>query len=98
MNSESSFLRYLEKHHGTVLVRIPEQSWFNRKCRKLQAVCAQLQQSLARHLADVEIKIVDSTPVPVLKPYRGNSSPCFPSRETDRLWLLCFAERVLLWR
>lgn len=78
MNSESSFLRYLEKHHGTVLVRIPEQSWFNRKCRKLQPACAQLQQSLTIHLADVEIKIVDSTPVPVLKPYRGNSSPCFP--------------------
>lgn len=78
MNSESSFLRYLEKHHGTELVRIPEQSWFNRKCRKLQTVCTELQQALATLSADVDIKIVDSTPVPVLKPYRGNNSPCFP--------------------
>ena len=78
MNSESSFLRYLEKHHGDVLLRIPEQSWFNRKCRKLQPVAQELQSMIATFLADVEVKIVDSTPVPVLKPYRGHNSPCFP--------------------
>jgi len=78
MNSESSFLRYLKKHHGEVLGQVPEQSWFNRKCRKLQSTAMNLQQTIANLLGGVEIKIIDSTPVPVLKAYRGNDSPCFP--------------------
>lgn len=78
MNSESSYLRYLAKHHGDVFRTLPERSWFNRKCRKLQPICAELQHAIATLLADAEIKIIDSTPVPVLKPYRGNYSPCFP--------------------
>lgn len=78
MNSESSFLRYLAKHHGDIFLSLPERSWFNRKCRNLQPAVAELQQQLASELAKVEIKIIDSTPVPVLKSYRGNNSPCFP--------------------
>jgi hypothetical protein len=78
MNSESSYLRYLAKHHGDVFITLPERSWFNRKCRNLQPTATKLQQVFAAELSDVEFKIVDSTPVPVLKPYKGNNSPCFP--------------------
>ena len=84
MNSESSYLRYLAKHHGDVFLTLPERSWFNRKCRTLQPLCEQLQQQLTLRLADSELKIVDSTPVPVLKPYRGNNSPCFPRGEQTK--------------
>jgi hypothetical protein len=78
MNSESSYLRYLQKHHGDVFITLPERSWFNRKCRMLQPICEQLQQQLATILTDLDLKIIDSTPVPVLKSYRGHNSPCFP--------------------
>jgi len=78
MNSERSFLRYLKNNHEHIFPTLPEQSWFNRKCRKLQPIYRSIQQQLAiRHLQD-DILIVDSTPVPILKPYRGHGSPCFP--------------------
>jgi hypothetical protein len=78
MNSERSFLRYLTKNHSTIFTRLPEQSWFNRKCRKLTPVSIQIQQQLVMaHLQD-NLRIIDSTPVPVLKPYRGHDSRCFP--------------------
>ena len=78
MNSESSYLRYLAKHHGDDFITLPERSWFNRKCRSLQPVAHELQQTLAHALSDINTKIVDSTPVPVVKRYRGTYTPCFP--------------------
>jgi len=78
MNSESSYLRYLAKHHGDVFITLPERSWFNRKCRFLQPVCVIIQQTIAETISDTDTHIVDSTPVPVVKRYRGANSPCFP--------------------
>lgn len=77
MNSERSFLRHLKNNHEHIFPKLPEQSWFNRKARKLQPVYQSIQQQLAMsHLQD-NVRIIDSTPVPVLKPYRGNHSPRF---------------------
>mgnify|MGYP006302835773 CR=1 FL=1 len=77
MNSERSFLRHLKNNHEHIFLKLPEQSWFNRKARKLQPVYRSIQQQLTlRHLQD-NIRIIDSTPVPVLKPYRGSHSLCF---------------------
>lgn len=78
MNSESSYLRYLTKHHGDVFTTLPERSWFNRKCKKLRPICERLQRELAERLSGTCTKIVDSTPIPVVKRYRGAYSPCFP--------------------
>lgn len=84
MNSERSFLRHLKNNHEHIFPKLPEQSWFNRKARKLQPVYSSIQTQLAMgHLQD-NIRIIDSTPVPVLKPYRGNHSPCFKrGRQTN---------------
>jgi IS5 family transposase len=68
----------MHRPNGDVFITLPERSWFNRKCRNLQPTATKLQQVFAAELSDVEFKIVDSTPVPVLKPYKGNNSPCFP--------------------
>jgi hypothetical protein len=78
MNSERSFLRYLTNNHITIFTQLPEQSWFNRKCRRLIGVTQVIQQQLVMsHLQDT-LRIIDSTPVPVVKRYRGASSVCFP--------------------
>lgn len=84
MNSERSFLRYLNNNHQTIFPRLPEQSWFNRKCRKLTRSTQLIQQQLVMtHLQDT-LRIIDSTPVPVVKRYRGASSVCFPrGKQTD---------------
>lgn len=77
MNSESSFLRHLRNNYQTTFTRLPEQSWFNRKSKRLQPVCIVLQQELVLgHLQD-RVRIVDSTPIPVVKLYRGGYTPCF---------------------
>lgn len=77
MNSERSFLRHLKHNHEHIFPKLPEQSWFNRKARKLQPVYRMVQQQLVMsHLQD-NVRIIDSTPVPVLKPFRGHNSPCF---------------------
>jgi Transposase DDE domain len=77
MNSESSFLRHLKNNYQTTFIRLPEQSWFNRKSKRLQSVCISLQQQLALVNLQDSLRIVDSTPVPVVKLYRGGYTPCF---------------------
>jgi hypothetical protein len=77
MNSESSFLRHLKNNYHTIFTQLPEQSWFNRKCRRLHPVCLGLQQQLVLGHLQNNIRIVDSTPVPVVKLYRGGYTPCF---------------------
>jgi hypothetical protein len=77
MNSESSFLRHLKNNYQTTFTKLPEQSWFNRKSKRLQSACMALQQELVfSHLQD-RVRIVDSTPIPVVKLYRGGYTPCF---------------------
>lgn len=78
MNSETSFLRHLRNNYQTTFTKLPEQSWFNRKSKRLQPVCMALQQQLTLKHWQNTIRIVDSTPIPVVRRYRGGYSTCFP--------------------
>lgn len=78
MNSETSFLRHLRNNYQTTFTRLPEQSWFNRKSKRLQSVCESLQQQLVLACLQSPIRIVDSTPVAVVRRYRGGYTTCFP--------------------
>lgn len=77
MNSESSFLRYLANNHGDIFTTLPERSWFNRKCKQLLPVCVCLQQDFVHAFPNTALRIIDSTPIPVVRLYRGGYTPCF---------------------
>lgn len=81
-NSESSFLRYLAKHHSDLFPQLPEQSWFNRKAKKLQPVTEHIHRLLLTKLgADrLKIRIIDATGVPVVKLHRARRCPLFRPR------------------
>ena len=81
INSESALLRHLGNNHGHVFERLPERSWFNRKARKLFPLCEKIIEQLLEQLDLGNIRVVDSTPVPVCKVYRGAWSKCFPRGE-----------------
>jgi len=78
INSESAFLRHLEKNYGDFFEQLPEQSWFNRKARKLAPLCDEVARGLTQGLDLGDIRIPDSTPIPVVKRYRGSTSAIFP--------------------
>jgi len=78
MNSETSFLRHLRNNYQATFTKLPEQSWFNRKSKRLQSVCESLQRELVLSHLQEQVRIVDSTPIPVVRRYRGGYSTCFP--------------------
>ena len=78
MNSESSFLRYLRKNHPRSFPDLPERSWFNRKSRWLTPMIEKIQKQLVTEKNDSRTYIIDSTPTPTVKRYRGHNSVCFP--------------------
>lgn len=82
INSESAFLRYLMKHHADKLPEIPEQSWFNRKTKHLTTLIDKIYQLLLKRLgvAEIEIRIVDATGVPVVKLHRARRCRSFERR------------------
>lgn len=81
-NSERSFLRYLGQHHKDAFPMLPERSWFNRKAEKLVYIQRNMHQLLLqKSCADmIEIRIVDTTPVPVVKIYRANKCATFEKK------------------
>lgn len=82
-NSERSFLRYLSKHHGNIFPNLPEQSWFNRKARKLCAEEKDVYFLLLKKLGvdSISIRIVDSTPVPVVRLWRAGNCTLFKRKK-----------------
>jgi IS5 family transposase len=78
-NSERSFLRYLGQHHRDAFPSLPEQSWFNRKARALVEEEKAIHQLLLKKLRveKIEVRIVDTTPIPVVKLYRANRCRLF---------------------
>jgi hypothetical protein len=78
-SSERSFLRYLAGHHPGLFSRLPEHSWFNRKARKLLQEQREIHVLLLSKLrADrIEIRIVDTTPIPVVRIYRSKKCKSF---------------------
>ena len=82
INSESAFLRYIVKHHANRLPQIPEQSWFNRKTKRLTREIDEIYQLLLKRLgvAKIEIRIVDATGIPVVKLHRARKCRSFQRR------------------
>jgi hypothetical protein len=81
INSETALLRHLASNYGDIFERLPEQSWFNRKARKLGVLCDSIAEQLLDRMDLGSVQIPDSTPVPVCKRYRGYNSPIFPRGE-----------------
>jgi len=78
-SSESSFLRYLEQHHIQYFPKLPERSWFNRKAKKLVAKEKMIHHLLLEKLEvqDVQIRIIDTTGIPVVKLHRARTCRSF---------------------
>lgn len=93
-NSESGFLRYAGNHHKDIFPRIPKQSWFNRKSKKLVGTIQDIHALLLQKLcADrIEIRIVDTTGVPVVKLHRARYCRGF-ERKTEVNYGYCAAKK-----
>lgn len=89
-SSERSFLRYIRNHHSDIFTQIPEQSWFNRKAKKLVYVERNMHQLLLQKLGVqyIDLRIVDSTPVPVVKPWRAKNCNLF-EKKTEAAFGYC---------
>jgi IS5 family transposase len=94
-SSERSFVRYLKNHHSHTFPSLPERSWFNRKARKCvgieKEIHALLLQKLKAHR--IEIRIVDTTPVPVVKLWRAGHCRSF-ERKTEVNYGYCASKKL----
>lgn len=81
-NSERAFLRYLGKHHRDIFPSIPEQSWFNRKAKKLVQKEKMIHKLMLQKLGarSIKIRIVDSTGIPVVKLHRARNCKSFQKK------------------
>lgn len=93
-NSESGFLRYAGKHHHDFFPHIPKQSWFNRKSKKLKSTVRDVHTLLLQKLYAhrIEIRIVDTTGVPVVKLHRAHYCKGF-EQKTEANYGYCAAKK-----
>lgn len=82
-SSESSFLRFLSTNELPGLTAVPEQSWYNRKAKKLTVKSEEIRLLLLAKLGvnDINIRIVDTVPVPVVSYIRAKRCRSF---QTDK--------------
>lgn len=94
-SSESSFLRYFKKHHGDIFIRLPERSWFNRKAKKLILPQIEIHELLLQKLGvdEIKLRIVDSTPLPVVKLHRAGKCVSF-ERKTEVNYGYCASKKM----
>lgn len=94
-SSESSFLRYLENHHRNIFARLPERSWFNRKAKKLVSMQNEIHELLLQKLGTnrVKLRIVDTTPLPVVKLHRAGRCVSF-ERKTEVNYGYCASKKM----
>jgi len=74
---ESSFLRFIQNLKlKSFFPKIPEQSRFNRRSKLLAPVIERIQFELLKRLKadDLKVRVIDTTPVPVVKLARRNQS------------------------
>lgn len=83
-SSERSFLRFVASHHRDLFPIVPDHSWFNRKAKRLSGTQTILHQRLLHRLGCqlIDIRIVDTTPVPVVKLHRARHCRSF-RRKTE---------------
>ena len=94
-DSESSFLRFLSLHYQHVFPKLPEQSWFNRKAKKLVSVEERIHEHLMDRLAvdGCTIEVVDTTPVPVVKLHRAYACKSF-KRKAEVAFGYCASKKT----
>lgn len=78
-SSESSFLRFLVKLEHPGLTSVPEQSWYNRKAKKLVGQVEGIRLLMLHRLGAhaIKLRIVDSVPVPVITYVRARRCQSF---------------------
>lgn len=81
--NESEFLRYLKSHNFKAFSKIPTQSCYNHRSKRLQPVIERLTSVLLKRLrvAKTKIRIIDATGVPVVKYYRRYSTKSFRNKK-----------------
>lgn len=73
ITSDRSLTRFLNNFGRGLFKKIPDHSWFNRKSKNLLPTFEQFRKYLLRklHVENNLIRIIDSTPVPVVRYRRG---------------------------
>lgn len=85
-SSELSFLRFLATNKLPGLTNIPEQSWYNRKTKKLTNKVEKIRLLLLEKLGvdSIKIRIVDTIPIPVISYARAKRCKSFiPEKEVS---------------
>ena len=73
ITSDRSYIRFLGNLGKGIFKKIPDHSWFNRKSKNLLPTFEKFRKYLLSNLdVDSLIRIVDSTPVPVVRYKRGS--------------------------
>lgn len=78
-NNESAYLRYLKGHKFKAFPKVPSQSQYNQRSKALGPVIEQLTPLVLKRLKvqKTKIRIIDATPVPVVKFYRRWTTKAF---------------------
>lgn len=81
--NESAFLRFLKNHPCRAFPKLPTQSCYNHRSKRLEPVIEQLTAELLKrfNVQKTKIRIIDATGVPVVKYYRRYSTKAFNNKQ-----------------
>src|SRR5579864_3812499 len=81
-NNESAFLRYLKTHRPKAFPKVPSQPQYNQRAKALGPLIEQLSPVVLKRLKvpKTKIRIIDATPVPVVKFYRRWTTKAFSDK------------------
>lgn len=82
-SSESEFLRYLQSNPCKAFPKIPTQSCYNHRSKRLEPVIRQLTEEVLKRLKTnkTKIRIIDATGIPVVKYYRRYRTKAFGNKK-----------------
>lgn len=82
-NSERAYLRFLQKLKLSAFRELPDQSLYNRRAKSLRPLIQRLNQKLLAELKvkKSKIRILDATPVPVVKYSRAKRRKVFLDKQ-----------------
>lgn len=81
--SERSFLRFLKNLDQPVFQKLPDQSRYNRRVKSLKPLIDKLSWRILKELEvkRSKIRVIDTTPIPVIKYSRAKRRKIFTDRE-----------------
>lgn len=81
--SERSFLRFVPELQCPAFVRLPDQSQYNRRAKRLEPLIKKLTLRIRKRLRidASKIKVVDTTPIPVVKLSRAKQRKVFTDKK-----------------